>query len=192
MGGRGSAYKTRMDKIGKEGFGGGGSNSGSPSKKLLNSAFNHAEGNKNSVAIAANYIETKIKGNNYETGVIIDKQGFVVAVYKGGKASVDFGADISKIKGNIVTHNHPSGTLIFSRADIRTTAKQGGAGVRVVVNSGRTLELRANNQHSDMMKVSAEYDKLFTNKNIGQNQLNTELSKIAKKHGCTLTEGKVK
>lgn len=56
----------------------------------------------------------------------------------------------------------------------------------------KTLELRANNQHSDMMKVSAEYDKLFTNKNIGQSQLNNELSKIANKYGCTLTKGKVK
>ncbi|MDR1322505.1 MAG: hypothetical protein LBK56_13970 [Gracilibacteraceae bacterium] len=84
--------------------------------------------------------ETGIKGLDFETGIIISRNGDVVHREKGRKNSVTPPREL--IKDNIFTHNHPSGGCAFSVGDIKSIIADDGDEVRVVTRDGRFVSLK--------------------------------------------------
>lgn len=91
--------------------------------------------------------ENKIRGLNYERGLVIDSKTGQVLINKGGRQTqVDFTPDeVAKFKGNVLTHNHPNvwdvppsdpryKGVSFSPADVRTAALGEAAEMRAVSN----------------------------------------------------------
>lgn len=132
--------------------------SSEPSEKLLNAPWQKLEGASASVGETARAAEAKIAQNDYETGLIIDQQGFVLAAYKGGKSSVNFGADSDKVRGNVVTHNHPSGSPVFSVADVRSSAILGAHGIRATTLANGTAYLKSANHRADWSGFAKAYE----------------------------------
>lgn len=60
--------------------------------------------------------EEKIRHNNYESAAIVDSEtGEVLTRISGEQKSVDIDAkDLKKIKNNIITHNHPTASIVRS------------------------------------------------------------------------------
>lgn len=132
--------------------------SSEPSEKLLNAPWQKLEGASASVGETARAAEAKIAQNDYETGLIIDQQGFVIAAYRGGQHSVNFGADSDKVRGNTVTHNHPSGMPVFSTADVRSSAILGAHGIRATTLEHGTAYLRSANHRADWAGFAKAYE----------------------------------
>lgn len=75
--------------------------------------------------------EKILSRNKYETAIVYDKNGDILFRKKGNSDSVEFTKEqMKKLKGNIVTHNHPNNSC-FSPADID------------MVNKANITELRA-------------------------------------------------
>jgi hypothetical protein len=136
---------------------------GEPSEKLLNAPWQkYEDGNRVSVGATLEQAESRIASNNYETGVLVDSNGFVVAAYKGGAHSVNFGNEPASLFQNAtLTHNHPSGLPAFSVADIATPgiyALDGGKikTVRATSVNG-TFSLSAVSQSADWGKLATKY-----------------------------------
>ena len=192
MGGRGAFSQSNKERYfgARNGAAGG----GTPSTKIPSSQFQHMVNGKASPGTTAKHVEGIITKNAYETGVIIDSNGFVVAAYKGGKRSVGFSDgksndDYSKIKGNTMTHNHPSGTAAFSAADIGVTAEYGGKAVRAATRSNGTAVLEAKNHNSDMKGLARAYAKKYNaagtkNGFSTSKEANAWLKRNAPKYGC--------
>lgn len=186
MGGRGSWSQTYKNEMV---IGGAGVNFGD-SKKDLNARFNPGGRFVNS-GTTARHAEAIISQNDYETGIIIEaKTGDVLAAYKGGRDSVGFadntaGTDnYGNLKGNVMTHNHPSGLAVFSAADLRVSAHYGVKEVRVTTKRNGTAILTANNQHSDMAGLAKAYDRATTGKMTAK-QAQDWLRKNASSYGIT-------
>lgn len=180
MGGRGTWSETAK---GEKLMGRGSAQSGS-AEKIPASQFQTISGNRVSKSATFANVERKIAQNGYETGVIVDGQGFVVAAYKGGKNSVNFGSDFSKIRGNIVTHNHPSNAAAFSVADIMTTGEAGGIGIRATTKSNGTAVLAKASNSPKWGKMASAYDGFLSKKRTVA-QAQDWLSKNAPKYGLT-------
>lgn len=143
-----------------------GNNNGQDSEKLFNAPWQHYEnGNQVSVGATLQAAEDRIRGNSFETGILVDSQGFVVAAYKGGAHSVSFGSEpADKFAGATVTHNHPSGYPTFSVADIATPAvyaRLGGkpAGMRATTRDNGTFSLRTTRQDADWNRLATAYNR---------------------------------
>ena len=139
---------------------------GQDSEKLFNAPWQHYEGgNKVSIGSTLSSAEAKIRGNNFETGILVDPQGFVVAAYKGGAHSVSFGNEPpSKFKGATITHNHPGNIPVFSVADIAAPAMYAGlggkpTGMRATTKSNGTFSIVAKRQDADWNKLATAYNK---------------------------------
>jgi SPP1 gp7 family putative phage head morphogenesis protein len=68
-----------------------------------------------------NKIEYSNRNLKYEVGTVLDTKGNILATYEGKDHEVDVG-DKSLLKGNIFTHNHPTGGT-FSEGDIDSFIK---------------------------------------------------------------------
>lgn len=139
---------------------------GKPSEKLHNSIFQHMEGNRTSTQATAREVERKIAQNSYETGVIIDRDGFVIAAYKGDARSVGFSDgkgndDYHLISGNTMTHNHPSGSAAFSDADMRIAAFYGARELRATTKNNGTAILTADTHHADWRALNDAYQAAY-------------------------------
>lgn len=124
------------------------------------------EGNRTSPEATARSVEREITQNSYETGVIIDRDGFVVAAYKGDSHSVGFSDgrghdDYHLISGNIMTHNHPSGSAAFSDSDMRLAAYYGAKELRAATRSNGTAILTADSHHSDWRALNSAYQSAY-------------------------------
>lgn len=88
--------------------------------------------------------ENKIRDNKIETAGVFDYTGKNIIDKRGGKNYVQFTAEESvKMKGNILTHNHPSGSS-FSPEDV------------YMLTSGTVKEIRAVSTYADYnLKVSS-------------------------------------
>ena len=182
MGGRGSWSATAKG----ERIGGGGGSAGSPSEKIPASQFQTIDGNRVSKRATFSNVEKRIAEHTYETGLIVDSQGFVLAAYKGGKNSVNFGSDSKKIKGNIVTHNHPSGSAAFSVADIASTGAYGGIGIRATTKGSGTAVLAKASNKPQWGKMASSYEQyLGGRRTVAQAQ--DWLKKNAPKYGLKFT-----
>lgn len=156
MGGRGVSSVTRLAKM-----------SGmdkSSSEKLLNAPWQkYRNGNQVSAGSTIASAEEKIRGNKYETGILVDKEGFVVAAYRGGRSSVDFGdTPASSFKGATITHNHPGGTAFFSVGDISTSAfyaENGGMlkSIRAATKDNGTAVLTATKTNANWNRMATAY-----------------------------------
>lgn len=185
MGGRGSSSTSQLRKMAT-----GGNNGGAePSEKLLNAPWQkYTDGNKVSVGATLAQAEERIKSNTkYETGVLVDSQGFVVAAYKGGAHSVDFGNEpASLFKNATITHNHPSGYPIFSVADLATPALYAEAG-------GKLKSVRATSVNGTIsvstQKSNANWNKLATAYNNAMESLDVRANKAAAKAYATKVKG---
>lgn len=133
-----------------------------PSEKLLAAAFQTISGNKVSQQATFAAVEKKITQNSYETGVIVDQYGFVLAAYKGTRGSVNFAGESYKVRGNIVTHNHPSGSAVFSVADIKVTGSLGGVGIRAATKTNGTASLVKVSQRADFEGLAGEYRRFLS------------------------------
>lgn len=152
------------------------------SKKIHSAPFQAINGNKNSKSMTFSKVEKMIASNNYETGLIVDNNGFVLAAYKGTKDSVGFASDISKIKGNIVTHNHPSGNAVFSVADIKVSGKYGAVGVRATTKNNGTAVLRKASNNPNWEQLAKDYNR-FGKKLRTPKEAQNWLSKNSGKYG---------
>lgn len=162
MGGRGSWSQTaRGEKLVGKGMPGSAS---IPSQKIPASQFQTLQnGNKVSKSATFARVEKEISKHTYETGLIVDSQGFVIAAYKGSRSSVNFGNESGKIKGNIITHNHPSGAAAFSVADISSTGKMGGIGIRAATKNNGTAVLKKASNNPEWGKMAKAYDSFLAN-----------------------------
>ncbi|WP_270207981.1 hypothetical protein [Eggerthella lenta] len=182
MGGRGSWSATaKGERIGKSG-----GRAGTPSEKIPASQFQTIDGNRVSKSATFANVEKQIAAHTYETGVIVDGQGFVLAARKGGKNSVNFGSDSGKVKGNIVTHNHPSGAAAFSVADIRSTGNLGGIGIRATTKENGTAVLAKASNNPQWDKMASAYSRyLGSGRTVAQAQ--DWLKKSAPRYGLRFT-----
>ena len=84
--------------------------------------------------------EAAIKGNNFETGIVVDANGKVLVRNTGDGSEVKFSkADTAAMKDNTLTHNHPEGST-FSPADVELATKYGLSEIRAV-SSNKTFSL---------------------------------------------------
>lgn len=169
---------------------GGGAQSTGRDIQDLNARYNPG-GRYVSPAITASHAEKIITQNNYETGIIIDaRTGDVIAAYKGGKSSVGFSDpikgtdDYGKLAGNIMTHNHPSGSAVFSNADLSVSAYYGVKEVRAATKNNGTAVLTKNNQHSDMTGLAAAYS-VYISSGVSVKDAQNWLRSNSSKYGCT-------
>ena len=88
--------------------------------------------------------EAGIRGNNFETAVIVDANGKIVMKKAGQKTSVSF--DGANLTNNTLTHNHPAAykdhlgrpiaNASFSHKDIITAISTNSKGMRVISQGG--------------------------------------------------------
>lgn len=101
--------------------------------------------------------EKGIRNNDYETGVLVDKDGIPVKAYKGGEHSVQLPPSILQnpaYEGATFTHNHPNDKFggTFSAADIKVFTQSNWGEMRAVSKDGTTYILRAT-KNSDRAKL---------------------------------------
>ncbi len=92
---------------------------GIPTRKPVKPVFApKSQGHKN-LKTALQDAENMIKSRKTEKAYVFDLQGNEVLSKSGGKSNVGFTrAELDKMKGCVLTHNHPSGSS-FSRADVK-------------------------------------------------------------------------
>jgi hypothetical protein len=86
--------------------------------------------------------EISIKDLDFETGVIIGRDGNVLQRISGEAHSVNVSS--GAIKGNIFTHNHPGGICAFSAGDMTGLSVDELYELRAVTRDGRFVSLREN------------------------------------------------
>lgn len=146
MGGRGSQYSNVGVVVDMRGSAGGSENNRKLPVAGLTPSSNGTSLRYTSVPTTLASLEKKALTLDHEQLKIIDKNGFVIHASDGNKGSVGFAGGESKVKGNIVTHNHPrdnskldGGT--FSEADIHTLS-MGMSEMRASAREG-TYSLKA-------------------------------------------------
>jgi NAD+--asparagine ADP-ribosyltransferase len=107
--------------------------------------------------------EVGIKDRKTEKAYIFDKDGKVVFEKSGNKNGVKFTTDeLSKMKGNVLTHNHPNGTS-FSSEDIKLACDWNLKEVRAIGNNNvYVMKMKdGSNFNTDIWdkKISSEFDK---------------------------------
>jgi hypothetical protein len=105
-----------------------------------------APGNANSFATDEEKVaetlhnhEGRIKSLDHEECVVVGRDGKHIATRKGTKDSVKVPHEA---RGNITTHNHPSGGCAFSVGDIGSNIELGVYEFRAVTGDGRFVSLR--------------------------------------------------
>ena len=88
-------------------------------------------------------MEDQIRGQSYETAAVVDKDGYLLLEKDGGTDHVDLGAPEERalMKGNTLTHNHPSGTM-FSPQDLGYFAGNELEEIRATTGDGTTYCMR--------------------------------------------------
>ena len=77
-------------------------------------------------------IENEIRKQNYESAAVVDANGNVIFRKDGEAASVKFtDEEVAKMAGNVLTHNHPSGTS-FSFPDLQILSQRRLQSIRAV------------------------------------------------------------
>lgn len=126
--------------------------------------------------------ERSITKRAKEIAVVYDKNGKFLFQKSGGGESVSFSLqEMIKLRGNIVSHNHPSGAS-FSMQDINLMRLSGISELRVVVNDGvyylrapkkwpssiKTEENLMRELKMIRKKVRKHYQKLYENGKINE------------------------
>ena len=106
----------------------------SKSEKLLPAELNLDTKKGNSVSNVLKRFQDKYGTANREYAIAVDENGYAYQHLKGGKHSVGITGD----KGQIIIHNHPSGSA-FSRADLENVASTQAKGV-IATSSNKTTK----------------------------------------------------
>ena len=101
--------------------------------------------------------EDSIRGNNYETMLVFDNDGNEIYRIKGEKYRVIVPASMAnKLKGKIVSHNHPSGSS-FSTQDVLVAKGHKFQEIRVCTkNANYSISLTKRGRSVDMKKFQME------------------------------------
>lgn len=88
-------------------------------------------------------MEDQIRGQSYETAAVVDKDGYLLMEKNGSVDQVDLSAPEERalMKGNTLTHNHPSGTM-FSPQDLGYFAGNELEEIRATTGDGTTFCMR--------------------------------------------------
>lgn len=88
-------------------------------------------------------MEDQIRGQGYETAAVVDKHGYLLMEKDGAVDQVDLSAPAERalMKGNTLTHNHPSGTM-FSPQDLGYFAGNELEEIRATTGDGTTYCMR--------------------------------------------------
>lgn len=99
-----------------------------------NSGGVRGSGGGGSLARSLDAREKAIRGNNYETLIVLDGKGNVIFSKKGGEHSVSYAGEGHKTTNAIVTHNHPGGAsfsshdvagmVFYNQKEMRATGKE--------------------------------------------------------------------
>ena len=94
-------------------------------------------------------LEDKIRNQKYETAAVVDKDGYMLLEKDGGVDSVDLSSPTERalMKGNTLTHNHPSGTM-FSPQDLGYFAGNELEEIRATTEDGTTFCMRRGEGYS--------------------------------------------
>ena len=104
--------------------------------------------------------ERIISGNSFETGILYDSNGEVVFVKKGKADEVHFSKnEISKMRGGVLTHNHPDGS-VFSPEDINMLRKGQLSEIRACNGKGAYV-LRSNSEWNSNIADLDSIDKAY-------------------------------
>jgi SPP1 gp7 family putative phage head morphogenesis protein len=127
------------------------------------SGLNEASRAADEIARTLREEEIAIKDLDFETGIVIGRDGNVLERFSGEAHSVDVSS--GAIKGNIFTHNHPGDICAFSAGDIFGLSIDGAYELRAVTRDGRFVSLR---EDSDILR-SASLADAFLNAGFGSN-----------------------
>lgn len=123
--------------------------------------------------------ERILAGNRYETAIVYDADGNVVFKKKGTADAVKFtAAERKKMKGCVVTHNHPGGT-IPSPEDIFMLKRSGAVEIRACNGAGSYIIKTPEKWNSDigsLEKLRKEYWNC-------QNEIGLKYRDVAAKEG---------
>ena len=88
-------------------------------------------------------MEDQIRGQGFETAAVVDKHGYLLMEKDGAVDQVDLGTPEERalMKGNTLTHNHPSGTM-FSPQDLGYFAGNDLEEIRATTGDGTTFCMR--------------------------------------------------
>ena len=110
--------------------------------------------------------ERILSGNNYETAILYDNDGNIILKKKGEKSRVSFTKqEINKMKGGILTHNHPNGST-FSPSDINMLRYGDLAEIRACTNQGTYILRRADiwdERISSLAEIEKDYREIELN-----------------------------
>jgi len=159
-------------------------------------------------------IESEIKDvRSHEIGVVIDRNGKEVYRKDGERSEVYIPPEY--VRGNIVTHNHPSGECKLSDGDVERIIIDDGYEIRAVTFDGRFVSLKrdTNDWNADII---AEIKDVYCNgstvefykktnrlavekygsqvtvihrRRIAEELVNGWFRENATKYGCIFTEG---
>lgn len=101
--------------------------------------------------------ENRIKGLDHEEGVIIGRNGEHIQTVVGTEQKLEI--DTELVKGNIVTHNHPSGCCALSLNDVDAIIPNDGEAVRTVTKDGRFVQLRKAEGENKGSQLATEFKK---------------------------------
>ncbi|MGN0548550.1 MAG: phage minor capsid protein [Acutalibacteraceae bacterium] len=126
--------------------------------------------------------ERILTGNNYETAIVYDSEGNVLFKKKGNRDEVQFSkSELSKLKGKVVTHNHPQNSC-FSADDITLMYQNQLAEVRACNNFG-TYVIRPT---KNTLKISK--NKLDKKMDVIYNEVGSKYRDIAAQNGKSILD----
>lgn len=108
--------------------------------------------------------ERGIARNKTETAYVFDKNGKIIIEKEGTVDSVNFTkAELKRMKGNVLTHNHPGEGMSFSVDDIRLACKHGLNEIRATTKNGTFVMRMADgsnfNEDIYINKIHAVFEK---------------------------------
>jgi len=129
--------------------------------------------------------EQTIRNQNYESAGLYDNKGNLIFKKDGGKSQVKFEwYETHQMKGNILTHNHPTDSS-FSKADIQVLTGSGLSEIRAVTKT-RTFVMKSNKHFTD----KKEFSTLKRDINKVEKKVMLDLSRKYRKGDITMDEYK--
>lgn len=133
-------------------------------------------------------VEDRIRGLGHEELFVIDRNGAVVAAYKGNSNSVAFKRDELLKEGVTVTHGHPKGGegygATFSPQDVLNMAASNWSEHRAAASGKNELNyiIRRNSSNSD-----AKSRALYKRMTADAPKLQSEMNRLASASGMSLS-----
>ena len=159
-------------------------------ERLLNAELNIKIASGNSVDSVLKRFNDKYSNANREYAIAVDENGYVHQHLKGGKHSVG----IEGSKGEIVIHNHPSGSN-FSKADLENVSSTQAKGVIATSSNSKVKGTYTfiKNENFKAKEFKKALDKATWDRKLGYNKGASQwLKKNQKKYGYKYTYKGVK